>query len=81
MRMCNLYIQMNDLVTGYWFTGDLDTRVNEALVKNSILKKNFWKWLKFKSLLKNITEKITAPNKLYSYIETKLPKNVAQGYF
>ncbi len=31
-RMCDLYIQTNDLVAGYRFAGDLDARVNETLI-------------------------------------------------
>ncbi len=29
--MYDLYIQTNDSVAGYWFTGDLDAHVNDAL--------------------------------------------------
>ncbi len=29
--MCDLYIQTNNLVASYWFAGDLDARVNQAL--------------------------------------------------
>ncbi len=29
--MCDLYIQTNDSVAGYWFTGDLDAHVNDTL--------------------------------------------------
>ncbi len=32
MRMCDLYIQTNDLVASYWFAGNLDARVNETLM-------------------------------------------------
>ncbi len=31
MRMCDLYIETNGSVAGYWFTGDLDAHVNEPL--------------------------------------------------
>ncbi len=31
MRMCDLYIQVNNLIAGYWFVDDFDARVNEVL--------------------------------------------------
>ncbi len=29
-RMCDLYIQTNNSVTGYWFVADLDAHINDA---------------------------------------------------
>ncbi len=38
--MCDLYIQTNDLVAGYWFVGDLDAHIKEALARLIL-----WKWM------------------------------------
>ncbi len=47
MRMCDLYIQTDDSVVGYWFAGDLDPHVNDALgeydFEKAVKKRKFWK--------------------------------------
>ncbi len=51
VQICDLYIQMNDLVAGYWFTSDLDARVSEGLdlaVNHPLFARSF-------SILKKLT--------------------------
>ncbi len=61
--MCDLYIQTNDSVAGYWFAGDLDALVNDALdVRDSpliFMTQNYWTCVISLTWIRNYTSRVS----------------------